>query len=1541
MVSGTKWPEGDPFLQRQNEPSIAASTRNPLHLLGGSNDYRTVDVPFPADGNEETGDAWVGLFKSFDGGQRWTSTLLPGYPQDVSAAGLASPLKRKGYQAGADAVVRAGTSGLIYYSGLAFDRTPDGKSGIFLARFIDNNNTESGDPIAYLGTTMVAESNGARFFDKPWMAVDIPRGNAPTCLVSGSDIVPGATLLNGKSHQPKKISTSPIPAPSTQTIPAGGIYIAFSAITGEGAALRSEILLARSTDCGGTWSAPIKVSRPEDPINQGATLAIDPRNGSVYLAWRRFSLSATPLNPNPAAIDAIMVTRLPFGGSKVDPPGTAYGFPAAQSRRTARQLENLFEHRGKGDDDKVTSSEAAEVAEFDQGSSAFSFRSNAYPTMTADGSGRVYVAWSQRGFPADSAPADGARIVALTTRDGRTFTQPRPVDDDGQRGHQLMPSLAFAGGKLMLVYYDLRETRAVLHGKFVTDTYTTGLRNTIDIRSAAAAPGDYPDFAPSVKVSDYLMGFNTRTQRLEQLQVNPPNLPMFRQGTTPFIGDYIDVAAAPAFVPAADGQWAFNTAANGQTPVFHAAWTDNRDVRPPVNGNWTVYTPARMSASGDAPDSKLMPGVPVPECVDGNAGSRNQNVYSARITGGLLAGSPGNTKPLSTTLQRGFVVFAQNATGETRRFRMSIRTQPPGSRASFEQFGAPAPPVTVLEMNVPPRSTASRTVYATSTDRHATIPVDVVETTPPNGAGTPVSLNLASTVLLNPDIENPDIENPSFVNAEVYNPDIENPDIENPDIENPDIANVQLMNPDIENPDIENPDIENPDIENVLVANPDIENLTISNPDIENPDIENPDIENPDIENPDIENGSIADVTWKVSNSGNTTSAFNVNIFLAQQQLPDGVKTQLILFKTYRTPVTVPNKCQLGFQTRNILVGNILNPNFILPGSQGIADQNDPSDKNASIYLSPGEEGRITLRIIHADLPPTSQVTNPDGSTKLVRISPAFAPNSGTTLAISSQGVGTAEASSGKLDPPLVTPTGSNLFFLQMPLDGVAGAPLVPAVRVQVRDNFTGTPISGAPVSLALHQNAGAAVLSGNIAFSGPDGIAQFPEASVNIVGAGFTVLVTAVIPGAEASAESTAFNIVSSVTLTTTAVADAVTGVAYALAVNATGGTAPYTWSVIRGALPPGLSLNQASGVISGTPTTRGAFTFTVRATGQGGAFGTLALCITVIAPPATTVTTSSIGQNDITVQTLVNSLLGDGVEVSNVQLTGGNIGAGVFEGGAAILGFNTGIVMSSGHVNSAPGPNTSDGTTTVRGEPGDSDLNILSGQATHDATAIEFDFIPTSSQVSFRYVFASEEYNEFVASAFNDSFGFFITGPDGVKKNWALVPGSNDQVSINTISGGNPFGNGANARNAHLYRNNDPNDGGATINIQADGLTVVLTLTATVVPNQTHHMKLVIADANDFSLDSWVFIEGGSFRAVENCTNGIDDDGDGLVDGNDPDCVVCAVIEQPVGDDAFQAAAEVPGVNGVFGELAASRHCQPTWLARGRRPFAALQAM
>src|SRR5580704_9199319 len=83
MVSGTQWPTGDPFLQRQNEPSMAVSTRNPMHIMAGANDYRSVDLETVLSGGTETGDAWLGLFKSFDGGFTWQSNLLPGCPYAI------------------------------------------------------------------------------------------------------------------------------------------------------------------------------------------------------------------------------------------------------------------------------------------------------------------------------------------------------------------------------------------------------------------------------------------------------------------------------------------------------------------------------------------------------------------------------------------------------------------------------------------------------------------------------------------------------------------------------------------------------------------------------------------------------------------------------------------------------------------------------------------------------------------------------------------------------------------------------------------------------------------------------------------------------------------------------------------------------------------------------------------------------------------------------------------------------------------------------------------------------------------------------------------------------------------------------------------------------------------------------------------------------------------------------------------------------------------------------------------------------------------
>jgi len=226
-----------------------------------------------------------------------------------------------------------------------------------------------------------------------------------------------------------------------------------------------------------------------------------------------------------------------------------------------------------------------------------------------------------------------------------------------------------------------------------------------------------------------------------------------------------------------------------------------------------------------------------------------------------------------------------------------------------------------------------------------------------------------------------------------------------------------------------------------------------------------------------------------------------------------------------------------------------------------------------------------------------------------------------------------------------------------------------------------------------------------------------------------------------------------------------------------------------------------------------------------------------------------------------LANALVGPGVAVSNVQFTGAEGAAGTFTGGGtgdgSVIGFDQGIVLGTGSVTSVVGPNINDGVTTENGTPGDADLDgLLVGQSTQDTAVLSFDFVADASSISFRYVFASDEYNEYVNSTYNDVFGFFVNGST-LDADCAKIDGA--PVSVNNVNGGNPFGTGA--TNPQLYRNNDLNDPGpATIDTEMDGLTTVLLCQAQVVANETNTMKLAIADVGDQAYDSNVFIEAGS---------------------------------------------------------------------------------
>jgi hypothetical protein len=238
------------------------------------------------------------------------------------------------------------------------------------------------------------------------------------------------------------------------------------------------------------------------------------------------------------------------------------------------------------------------------------------------------------------------------------------------------------------------------------------------------------------------------------------------------------------------------------------------------------------------------------------------------------------------------------------------------------------------------------------------------------------------------------------------------------------------------------------------------------------------------------------------------------------------------------------------------------------------------------------------------------------------------------------------------------------------------------------------------------------------------------------------------------------------------------------------------------------------------------------------------------------------------LTPTALAQSLVGQGVTVSNVTYTGAARAAGNFSSTASIIGFNSGIVLSTGAVRNVIGPNCDPGITVENGSAGDADLNTLLNAGndgdplqTYDAAVLEFDFVPIDSSISFQYTFSSDEYNEFVFD-YNDVFGFFLNG-----NNIAFIPGTTTPVSINTVNNGNSTGTPDNPPvNPQDFVNNDfQYPAAAPYDTEMDGFTIVFTAQATVTPNQTNHIKLAIADAIDYDVDSNVFIKAGSLTSAD----------------------------------------------------------------------------
>lgn len=1227
MVSGTQWPGGDPFLQRQNEPTMAISSRNPLHVVSGANDYRTVDLPFPNIGVAPvTGDAWLSFFTSYDGGATWTSNLVPGYPQDTSTQGSTCPANTKssstcspvhGLNAGADPMVRGGTNGMLYYSGLAFDRD-DSASSIFLARYIDDNNLEGtkpnpqatytqgtpGSSIRYVGTSVIssvaakAGSYPGVFYDKPTLAVDIPRFGAKTCVIPAG----GQTT-------------------ETQSFPGGRMYVAFTEFIGPVANNVAQIMFSESDDCGVTWSTPFKISGSAQ-TNQGAAIAVDPNTGIVFVVWRVFNFN----NKDQNSIQGVALL-----------PGTSLFTPVVN---------------------------VTPIQPFDQGTSDVSFRTNAYPSIAIDKNSYIYVAWAQRNGGTQTALSGGdARIEVLSAgfvigSNGfptLKIAGPTTVDDYAGRGHQIMPAMGYSAGKLTIAWYDFRDDGEYF--SYTPSTVTPGtytfvlepdgqlygtslpaattlpippyqpgyymedppgpypnyqtLRHTVDVRAAQALSGVPPKFTPSVMVSQYAYGtplINPATDTdepdddapIEQLEFDAPNLPLFAQGTSPFVGDYIDVAG-PTFIPSGT-TWRYNNLTT-DPDYTHVVWTDNRNVVPPSDGNWQNYTPVDL-----APGAKsLYDGSTITTTCDaGHTGMRNQDIYTATLSQGVIMGALGNSKQLSSSIQRQFAVTVQNATAAPVSYQLSIPTQPSGGVASFLQFLTKGQSVvTTLDITIPALSSAATPVFITSSSATASVEVLAQQIDPTSGKL--LSGGLTTSTVINPDgsnppnadtgissgetynvvIANPNAANPNAANPNAANPNAANPNAANSAIANPAVADPNAANPNAANPNAANPNAANPNAANPNAANPNAANPNAANPNAANATVANPNAANPNAANPNAANVSVAntallDTNYVVTNTGNTTASYNVQLVQAQQ-LPSNVLTQVIVSGIYTTPTA--SDCSLTLKANFVTLVSQTQPAFVQAGS---TIPTTPTSTTPSFAIPPGGQALVTIR------------------TYALGSSTPFDPTTAITPVVAS-----TAANTGSTTPPI------SLTILTTTLGSVTAGGTLSQTLQAIGGSGTGYKwaLSGSsnPSFVMLSQSG---VLSGTV---------------TNTL-SGLVPITVEVTDSANNTATKTLkLTVINPPSITTSALNGGEQGVNYSQQLVGSGGTPPYAWS--SSSLPPGLSFSTTTpGLLTGTPSTAATYSsVSITLTDSNHATATKILSLTIASPIAITTTALKAGDANV----------------------------------------------------------------------------------------------------------------------------------------------------------------------------------------------------------------------------------------------------------------------------------------------------------------------
>ena len=244
-------------------------------------------------------------------------------------------------------------------------------------------------------------------------------------------------------------------------------------------------------------------------------------------------------------------------------------------------------------------------------------------------------------------------------------------------------------------------------------------------------------------------------------------------------------------------------------------------------------------------------------------------------------------------------------------------------------------------------------------------------------------------------------------------------------------------------------------------------------------------------------------------------------------------------------------------------------------------------------------------------------------------------------------------------------------------------------------------------------------------------------------------------------------------------------------------------------------------------------------------------------------------------TAQELADQIQGVGITITNPVITHGAAEqVGIYSDGSDEgLEVDEGIILTCMTVNESFTKNSSGSTSLApSGNYNDSDLLAIDNRAYYNPVIFEFDVTldDNTRLLLVDYQFASEEYNEFVGSQFNDAFGFFISGGDlnqtyniaRVVDNQTYVTIDNidnyDTVTVNNVNNGvttdvGYYGQSYPPTNSSFYIDNTNNK----IDVEYDGLTHTLHATLdNLTPGETYHFKMAIADTADAQWDTGVFV-------------------------------------------------------------------------------------